>query len=56
MANIDLEIFFLAAQNGDIFVLKKCLDSGIDIHSANDLALRLTVKFRHSKATTYNKN
>ena len=53
MANMDLNIFLLAARNGDIFVMKKHLDNGIDIHTFNDLALRLTVKFNHSKATIF---
>ena len=53
METIDLNIFFLAAQNGDIFILKKCLDSGIDIHSCNDLALRLTVTNNHTKAIIF---
>ena len=53
MATIDLNFFFLAAQNGDIFILKKCLDDGIDIHSCNDLALRLTVTNDHTKATIF---
>lgn len=50
MATIDLNIFFSAAHNGDIFILKKCLDSGIDIHSCDDLALRLATKENHTKA------
>lgn len=53
MANMDLNIFLLAARNGDIFVMKKHLDNGIDIHVFDDLALRLTVKFNHSKATIF---
>ena len=53
MANMDLNFFLLAARNGDIFVMKKHLDAGIDIHAFDDLALRLTVKFNHSKATTF---
>lgn len=53
MATIDLNIFFLAAQNGDIFILKKCLDSGIDIHSCDDLALRLAVKANHKNAIVF---
>jgi len=53
MASIDLNIFFLAAQNGDIFILKKCLDNGIDIHSCDDLALRLAVKFNHKNAIIF---
>mgnify|MGYP003451288488 FL=1 len=53
MANMDLNFFLLAARNGDVFVMKKHLDSGIDIHAFGDLALRLTVKFNHSKATIF---
>lgn len=53
MANMDLNFFLLAARNGNIFVMKKHLDSGIDIHAFNDLALRLTVKFNHSEATIF---
>ena len=53
MTTSDLNFFFLAAQNGDIFVLKRCLDDGIDIHSCNDLALRLAVKGNHTKAIVF---
>lgn len=53
MTTDDLTFFFLAAQNGDIFVLKKCLNNGIDIHSNNDLALRLAVKENHAKAIVF---
>ena len=53
MTSIDINIFLLAARNGDIFVMKKHLDRGIDIHIFGDLALRLTVKFNHSKATIF---
>lgn len=53
MATIDLNFFFLAARSGDIFVLQKCLNEGIDIHSCNDLALRLTVTNDHTKATIF---
>ena len=40
MTTINLSNFFLAAQTGNIDVLKFCLENGIDIHSHNDLALR----------------
>ena len=53
MANIDLSIFFAAAHNGDIFILKKCLDEGIDIHSCDDLALRIVAKANHTKAILF---
>ena len=53
MADIDLSIFFAAAHNGDIFILKKCLDSGIDIHSCNDLALRIVTKANHTNAILF---
>ena len=53
METIDLNIFFLAAHSGDIFILKKCLDNGIDIHSCNDLALRLATKENHAKAIVF---
>lgn len=53
MATIDLSIFFSAANTGDIFVLKKCLDDGIDIHSCDDLALRLATKRNHAKAIVF---
>ena len=41
MATIDLEVFFMAARQGNIKCLKYCLDNGVDIHSANDFALRI---------------
>ena len=50
---MDLNFFFLAAANGDVFVLKKGLNSGIDVHSCDDLALRLAVKGNHSKAIVF---
>ena len=50
MTTNDLNFFFAAAHNGDVFILKKCLDSGIDVHSCNDLALRLATKGNHSQA------
>jgi len=53
MASIDLDIFFSAANNGDIFILKKCLDDGIDVHSCDDLALRLAAKRNHTKAIVF---
>ena len=53
MTNIDLKIFFSAAYNGDIFILKKCLDDGIDIHACNDLALRLASKSKHQIAIDF---
>lgn len=53
MADIDLSIFFVAAHNGDIFILKKCLDKGLDIHSCNDLALRIVTKANHTKAILF---
>ena len=53
METIDLNIFFSAANSGDIFVLKKCLDDGIDIHSFDDLALRLATKNNHTKAILF---
>ena len=53
MADIDLNIFFVAANNGDIYVLKKCLDEGIDIHSCDDLALRIVTKANHTKAILF---
>ena len=53
MANIKLSIFFAAAYNGDIFILKKCLDEGIDIHSCDDLALRIVTKANHTKAILF---
>lgn len=53
MATSDLTFFFLAAQNGDIFILKKCLNKGIDIHACDDLALRLAVKENHTKAIVF---
>ena len=53
MADIDLSIFFAAAYNGDIFILKKCLDQGIDIHSYDDLALRIVTKSNHTNAILF---
>ena len=53
MADIDLSIFFAAAYNGDIFILKKSLDNGIDIHSCDDLALRIVTKANHTKAILF---
>ena len=53
MANEDLRFFFLAAHNGDIFILKKCLNSGIDVHSCDDMALRLAVKANQHKAIAF---
>lgn len=53
MATIDLNIFFLAAHNGDISILKKSLNDGIDIHSCNDMALRLAVKANKRKAILF---
>ena len=53
MENTDLNIFFLAAFNGDVFILKKCLENGIDIHSCDDLALRLATKGNHTKAIIF---
>lgn len=53
MATEDLHFFFSAAYNGDVFILKKCLDNGIDIHSNDDLALRLAVQSNHSKAVAF---
>ena len=44
MATINLEVFFLAAQTGNIKLLQYCLDNGIDIHSGNDFALRLAAE------------
>ena len=41
MATIDLEVFFMAARQGNIKCLKFCLENGVDIHSANDFALRI---------------
>ena len=53
MTDIDLSIFFAAAHNGDIFILKKSLDNGIDIHSCDDLALRIVAKANHTKAILF---
>ena len=53
MTTSDLNFFFSAASNGDIFILKKYLDNGIDIHSCDDLALRQTTKNNHSKAILF---
>jgi len=53
MTTSDLNFFFSAAYNGDIFVLKNCLNNGIDIHSCNDLALRLAVRANESKAIIF---
>lgn len=53
MINSDLNFFFSAAYNGDIFILKKFLNDGVDIHSHNDLALRLAVKANRSKAILF---
>lgn len=53
METNDLNFFLAAAYNGDIFILKKCLNNGIDIHSCNDLALRLAVKANKSKAIIF---
>ena len=53
MTSIDLNIFFSAANNGDVFILKKCLDDGIDIHSFGDLALRLAAQKNHRKAIVF---
>ena len=53
MATMDLNFFFAAAHNGDIIVLKKCLDQGIDIHSCDDLALRIVTKSNHTNAILF---
>ena len=53
MATMDLNFFFTAAHNGDIIVLKKCLDQGIDIHSCDDLALRIVTKANHTNAILF---
>ena len=53
MTTTNLNYFFSAATIGDIFILDKCLNSGVDIHSCNDLALRLAVKGNHSKAIVF---
>ena len=53
MTTSDLNFFFSAAQTGDIFVLKKCIDDGIDIHTYDDLALKLAAKNNHSKAILF---
>lgn len=53
MTTNDLNFFFSAARNGDIFTLKKCINDGIDIHSYNDLALRLAVKANQQKSIIF---
>ena len=53
MATVDLDLFFLAAYNGDISLLKKFLDNGIDIHSCNDLALQYAVENNQAKAVVF---
>lgn len=53
MTTEDLHFFFQAAANGDIYILKKCLDDGMDIHSNNDLALRIAVQGNHRKAVAF---
>jgi len=53
MTTSDLNFFFSAASNGDIFILKKYLDNGIDVHSCDDLALRLSYKNNHIKAIIF---
>ena len=53
MTTSDLNFFFSAAQIGDIFILKKCLDDGIDIHAFDDLALRLATQNYHAKAVLF---
>lgn len=53
MATIDLNVFFLAAHNGDLSVLKKALNSGIDVHSCDDMALRLAVKANQRRAILF---
>lgn len=53
MTTSDLTFFFSAARNGDIFTLKKCINDGIDIHSYNDLALRLAVKANQQKSIIF---
>lgn len=53
MATSDLNFFFSAAHSGDVSILRKCLDNGIDIHSCDDLALRLATKNNHTKAILF---
>ena len=43
MATIDLDSFFLAARLGYIPILKQGLSEGIDIHTNDDLAIRLAI-------------
>ena len=40
----NLEFFFIAAREGNIKQLEYHLNSGIDIHSCNDLALRIAAE------------
>ena len=53
MTTSDLKKFFSAVRNGDIFTLKKCINDGIDIHSYNDLALRIAVKSHEQKSIIF---
>ena len=53
MATSDLNFFFSAASTGDIFILKKYLDDGVDIHAFDDLALRLATQNNHAKAILF---
>jgi len=53
MVTSNLKFFFSAAYSGNISILKKCLNDGIDIHSCNDLALRLAVRANKQKAIIF---
>ena len=53
MTTSNLKFFFSAAYNGNISILKKCLNDGIDIHSCNDLALRIAVKSNKQKTIIF---
>lgn len=53
MTTSDLIHFFSAANSGNISIMKKCIDDGIDIHSCNDLALRLAVRANEQRAIIF---
>ena len=53
MANINLDTFFYAARTGNISLLKYYIDTGIDIHSSDDFALRLAIAHKQKNAIIF---
>lgn len=53
MGTININFFLSAARTGNIFRLKFSLDSGIDIHYDNDLALRYAKECGQTEAVIF---